>query len=210
MLPGRLVDGEGGQGLSALPAEGGGGLLRGDGLTGAVRFALALGSNAGDRVAGLLAAASGLRSAPGLSQLILSGIYETRPAEGVGGGPFLNAAVSGVFEGGGRGLRDLCRALESGAGSPVEKQGRERTLDIDVLFLEPPEAVEGLVLPHPRMARRRFVLVPLSEVWPRPVPGLGRTPHELLAACEDAGHITAICTAPAAGGLWNPCPNSDS
>ena len=71
------------------------------------------------------------------------------------------------------------------AGRRREAAGREgpRPLDLDLLLYgDETLDMPGLVVPHPRMAQRRFVLVPLSDILPaRVVPGLGRTVSELLS-----------------------------
>ncbi len=66
-----------------------------------------------------------------------------------------------------------------------------RTLDIDILFFDD-EVVNlpELTLPHPRLAERRFVLVPLAEVAPeKNHPVLGKSCLELLTTCEDKGKV---------------------
>lgn len=120
----------------------------------------------------------------------------------MGGGPFLNAVLSARFSGTGTALRDLCRGLETAAGSAVLKRRMPRLLDLDLLFVDPAREIAGLSLPHPRIAARRFVLVPLSEVWEGDVPGLGLDAPALLASCPDRGHINLTMRAPEPGGLW--------
>ena len=102
----------------------------------------------------------------------------------------MNCAVTGGWRGSDSGLLAACREIEAICGSPVSKMGRARSMDVDILFLEGGRSVPELSLPHPRMHLRRFVLVPLAEVHSGVVPGLGRTPLELLAQIADESHIT--------------------
>jgi len=66
-------------------------------------------------------------------------------------------------------------------------QYHSRTVDIDILFYEDQVIhLNNLVIPHPRIPLRKFVLVPLSEIAPEfRHPGLNLTIHELLAQCSD-------------------------
>ncbi len=145
------------------------------------RAAFGLGSNLGDRRAFLEAAVRGLAEAGQV--LAVSSFRETEP---VGGPPqprFLNAAVAVGTERSPRELLALAQELERRAGRTRGGRWGPRTLDVDLLLygdilLREPD----LVLPHPRLGERLFVLEPLAEValdWP--VPGTGRTVGELLA-----------------------------
>ena len=82
-------------------------------------------------------------------------------------------------------------ATERAFGRERSQPHAPRTLDLDLLDLDGQTlAAPGLVLPHPRMHLRRFVLVPLADVAPQlPVPGRGRTVTELLEACPDRGWV---------------------
>ena len=138
--------------MPACAAEIGPGRLRGVGLKRSLRFALGLGSNSGDRERALCDAIRLLAVDERVSDLRLSGLYETEPWGGVEGGAFLNAVAVASFRGSGEALRDLCRAVEISCGSSIEKAGRSRRLDLDILFLDPPAVVPGLEIPHPGMA----------------------------------------------------------
>lgn len=132
----------------------------------------------------------------------LSSIFETDPWGTVEGGRFLNCVLAGFFHGSPELLLSICREVELLAGSPVDKQGAARILDIDILCMDgivrsyPPP-----VLPHPRLTLRRFVLEPLSEVWHGEVPGLGATPAALLLDCPDRSDLRSVEPQPPAGSL---------
>jgi 2-amino-4-hydroxy-6-hydroxymethyldihydropteridine diphosphokinase len=144
------------------------------------RAAFGLGSNLGDRRAHLEAAVVGLRAAG--TVLAVSSFHDTAPV-----GPpqprYLNAAL--VLETAMTPLELLAIAqeLESRAGRERGVLWGPRTLDVDLLLYgDRIVREEGLVVPHPRLHERLFVLEPLAEIaldWP--VPGLGRTVSDLLA-----------------------------
>jgi 2-amino-4-hydroxy-6-hydroxymethyldihydropteridine diphosphokinase len=132
-----------------------------------VRAFLGLGSNLGDRQAELAAAVAGLPDVVAVSRL-----YETEP---VGGPPgqdrYLNVVVELDTELGPRDLLTLARRLEAAAGRRRQVRWGPRTLDVDVLLVG--DVVvddEDLVVPHPRMWERRFVVDPLAELAPGLVP----------------------------------------
>jgi len=162
-----------------------------------------MGSNAGDRGGSLLSAATFLAASPGVSGLRFSGIYESEPWGDVDGGPFLNCVAAGRFSGAPLGLLSICREAELLAGSTTEKLGAARKLDLDILCMEGIVSSEPVLsLPHPRLALRRFVLVPLAEVWPGEVPGLGESPARLLLTCPDEGTVRPVAPQPPPGALW--------
>lgn len=124
-----------------------------------------------------------------ITEFRVSSVYSTPPWGDVSGGDFLNAVVSGLWSGKDMELLELGRSLEKEAGSPVLKQGASRFLDVDVLFLEGGESTAELELPHPRLTLRRFVLVPLSEVWFDVIPGLEATADQFLLHVNDSSSI---------------------
>ncbi|HVE46928.1 MAG TPA: 2-amino-4-hydroxy-6-hydroxymethyldihydropteridine diphosphokinase [Acidimicrobiales bacterium] len=132
-----------------------------------MRAFIALGSNLGDRLAHLRAAVAGLPDV-----VAVSPIYETDPVGGPAGqGPYLNAVVELGTELGPRELLELGRALEVAALRERGVQDGPRTLDVDVLLVGDLVVTdEDLVVPHPRMWERPFVLVPLHDLAPDLVP----------------------------------------
>jgi len=144
------------------------------------RVAFGLGSNLGDRAAHLRAAAEGLRAI--LEDIAVSSFLDTTPV-----GPpqprYLNAAVTGRTDRTPEELLAAAQALEARAGRVRTARFGPRTLDVDLLLYGEREIDRpGLVVPHPRLAERAFVLAPLAEIAPDwPVPGTGATVEELLA-----------------------------
>jgi 2-amino-4-hydroxy-6-hydroxymethyldihydropteridine diphosphokinase len=131
---------------------------------------LALGSNLGDRAALLRGAIARLHAVPRLSFHAASSFHETAPVGGPPGqGPYLNAACTIATDLSGRELLELLQAIENELGRVrVEKDG-PRTLDLDLLLygdaiLEQRTATRPLLVPHPRMQDRHFVLDPLCEI----------------------------------------------
>jgi 2-amino-4-hydroxy-6-hydroxymethyldihydropteridine diphosphokinase len=113
----------------------------------------------------------------------VSPFIESEPQEGVEGGLFLNAVAEICTSLPPRQLLDHLQAIESALGRPADHEPRSaRTLDLDILLYGDMVVSEpGLVIPHPRMAHRRFVLAPLVAIAPGAChPLLGVTARELL------------------------------
>ena len=132
-----------------------------------MRAYLGLGSNLGDREARLREAIAALEEV-----VAVSGAYETEPLGGPGGqGPYLNAVVALETERSPRALLAECQRLEAAAGRVRAERWGPRTLDADVLLVgDLVVSEDDLVVPHPRMWARRFVLAPLAELDPSLVP----------------------------------------
>lgn len=134
------------------------------------RVLLGLGSNLGDRAAHLRAAVAGL----GDEVVAVSPVYETAPVGGPEQGAFLNVVVELRTAASARDLLVLAQRLEAEAERVRTVRWGPRTLDVDVLWIDG-ETVDqpDLVVPHPRMFERAFVLVPLGDVAPDLVPPEG-------------------------------------
>jgi 2-amino-4-hydroxy-6-hydroxymethyldihydropteridine diphosphokinase len=130
---------------------------------------LGLGSNVGDRSANLRAALEQLRSVSGVRVLRTSSVYETEPVgERVEQRDFHNAAVEVETTLDPRALLAECKRIELELGrEPGGPRHGARPIDVDLLLVgDLMTADEQLVLPHPELTRRRFVLTPLLELDP--------------------------------------------
>jgi 2-amino-4-hydroxy-6-hydroxymethyldihydropteridine diphosphokinase len=134
------------------------------------RAFIGLGSNLGDRLRFLREAGDALGQAGDV--VAVSPVYETEPVGGPAGqGAFLNVVVELRTADSPRRLLERCQSLERAADRVRAVRFGPRTLDADVLLVGQ-ESVddEDLVVPHPRMWERRFVLAPLADLAPDVVP----------------------------------------
>ena len=149
---------------------------------------LALGSNLGDRPANLQAALD-LLAGRGARAVRVSSVWETPPVP-ADQPRYLNAAAAvetALFPGE---LLGVAKEVERLLGRRPTGHWRPRPIDIDVLFCGDREvSTESLTVPHPRIAERAFVLLPLSEIADGPLPVLGRSAAALLAGLDTGGHV---------------------
>jgi 2-amino-4-hydroxy-6-hydroxymethyldihydropteridine diphosphokinase len=154
---------------------------------GPVEVAIGLGGNVGSPELAFGRALEGLAARVG--RLAVSPLYVTAPVGGPPQPDFLNAAATFRTSLSPLELLALLRRLETEAGR--ERLGERygpRPLDLDILLYGDLEIdIPGLVIPHPRLAERRFVLAPLADLVPDlVVPGTGRTVASLLASAPEA------------------------
>lgn len=144
---------------------------------------VALGSNLGDRRATLDSALDRLRATPGVTVLGASSYHETAPVGGPSGqGMYLNAVAEIRTTLAPEALLRELLAIEAELGRVRAERFGPRTLDLDLLlFGQEHVETEQLIVPHPRMHERRFVLAPLAEIAPLAVhPVLQSTAKDLL------------------------------
>jgi 2-amino-4-hydroxy-6-hydroxymethyldihydropteridine diphosphokinase len=133
-----------------------------------VRGYLGLGSNEGDRLGALRAAREEL-GRRAVTVVASSSVYETAPQGEVLAQPdFLNACLAIDTELDPEGLLDACKDVERALGRvPGGPRHGPRPIDVDVLLLgDLVHSSERLILPHPEVTARRFVLEPLLEIDP--------------------------------------------
>ncbi len=148
---------------------------------------IALGTNLGDRLANLRAAIEGL--APDVTVLAESHIYETPPWGYEDQPSFLNMVVKAETDLEPGALLKVLKRLEVDLGREKSVRWGPRLIDLDILYYDdlviesPP-----LVIPHPRLHERGFVLVPLADVAGEFIhPVLGKRVWELLGGVDLSG-----------------------
>jgi 2-amino-4-hydroxy-6-hydroxymethyldihydropteridine diphosphokinase len=151
-----------------------------------------LGSNLGDRAGYLLLAVRGMLDA-GMDVIRLSSVYETDPVEYANQPPFLNMVAElrgSTLPSPDQTLARLLR-IEYALGRTREVPLGPRTIDLDLLiFKDHRSDTEFLTLPHPRIASRKFVLVPLNELVPSLIhPVLGKSMSKLLTDTTDRSTV---------------------
>jgi 2-amino-4-hydroxy-6-hydroxymethyldihydropteridine diphosphokinase len=151
---------------------------------------IALGSNLGDRAA-TIARASDAMNAAGIRVTKQSSLYLTEPVDAPGQAHFLNAVVEAETSLMPLQLLHAIMKIERALGRRRIVPNGPRTIDLDILFYGS-SVIRGpeLQVPHPRLAERRFVLVPLAEIAPElRHPVLRKTIAELLAETPDRSEV---------------------
>lgn len=143
-----------------------------------MRIGLAMGSNLGDRGHSLARARDAVLCAAGRqTDYRQAPIFATAPVDCPPASPdFLNTALEIDLPGEDpAGFHRACQAIEIAFGRPLPKERHRnapRSIDLDLLYLDSGVLrLPDLEIPHPRMAQRRFVLVPLAHIAPDRVPG---------------------------------------
>ncbi len=151
---------------------------------------LGLGSNLGDRQAALEEAVRHLEDR-GFRMTARSSTWQTEPVGGVPQGWYLNAVIGGGTALSPEELLAACLETERSMGRVRTERNGPRLIDVDVLFFgDEQREGSGLVIPHPRLHERRFVLEPLFEIAPTlRHPRLDLTVAELREQCTDTSAV---------------------
>ena len=131
-----------------------------------IKVAVAMGSNLGDREKNIRLAAQNLQGKL-LENSTLSSLIETAPWGFLEQPNFLNAVIVGFSDRTPPEILSCLKTIEREMGRVLTFRNGPRVIDLDLICygLEISES-EGVVVPHPRMSERDFVLSPLLEVWP--------------------------------------------
>ena len=126
---------------------------------------IALGSNLGDAAANLDAAVRALDLVPGVTVTNVSGYYVTAPWGYADQPDFTNACCEVETTLSPEALLGVCLGIEAGMGRVRQIKNGPRVIDLDLLLYgNETRNTEELILPHPRMGERAFVLQPLSDL----------------------------------------------
>ncbi len=129
---------------------------------------IGIGSNVGDRVVFCRRAVQRLNDADGISVAAVSSLYETSPIGGPPQRSYVNMAVKVETTLEPSDLLASLKALEASLGrEPTDMRWGPRVVDLDILLYGEEKVQDpDLEIPHPRLARRRFALIPLLEIAP--------------------------------------------
>lgn len=130
---------------------------------------IGIGSNLGDRAGIIRSAISALNAVDEVRVITQSRVIETEPMGTPGQGKYLNGAVGVMTSLEPRALLGVCLQIERKHGRDRSREIRwgPRTLDLDLLLYGKRIISEpGLIIPHPRMHERPFVLIPLAQIGP--------------------------------------------
>lgn len=160
--------------------------------TSQVPIALGLGANIGDPERQLRSALEALSRS--LGPLDVADLYRTRPRPAGDQPDYLNTAAIGRTRLPPDALLAIAKDLEQSAGRRPGARFAPRALDVDLLLYGDRELrAPGMVVPHPRLLARRFVLAPLADVaadWV--IPGSGLTVGEALARVGQEAEVRRV------------------
>lgn len=157
----------------------------------AARAAIGLGSNIGDKRANIEQAIVRLTADGAVVALKRSRLYRTAPWGLTEQDWFVNACLLIETALSPRALLERCLAVEQALGRVRERRWGPRVIDLDILLYGEERLDEpGLTIPHPEIAHRAFVLVPLADIAPEARIG-GKAVRDLLAGV-DAGEVSPL------------------
>ena len=161
------------------------------------RIAIGLGSNLNDPAKQIKIAVQSLQALTSIRQLVLSELWASKPQGPQDQPDFVNAV--GVCETclTPEALLACLQKIENEQGRIKRRHWGERLIDLDILLYADLQIEQpGLVVPHPYMTKRDFVLIPLAQVWPENnLPGLGKL-EELIAQLDQSFILPLLSAEP--------------
>tara|TARA_B100000579_G_scaffold281822_1_gene233342 strand:+ start:1400 stop:1912 length:513 start_codon:yes stop_codon:yes gene_type:complete len=153
---------------------------------------LSIGSNIGDRESNIAQAISAIEITPEVENMNSASFYHTEPLYNKDQGFFINTVIGfdtiiKPFQ-----LLDIIKQIEFMLGRKKHrKKNMPRIIDIDILVHgESIIETEELIIPHPNLIHRKFVLIPFDEIAPDyKIPPMKLTVHELLVNCVDESFV---------------------
>ena len=165
-------------------------------------FAIALGSNVGDRLKILLDAIASIDRMGTINAV--AALYETEPIGGPDQDLYLNSIVVLETADEPQQVLEKLQEIEDEAGRRRTTPWGPRTLDLDIITSDDMAVeTETLQIPHPRASVRRFVLQPLVEVWPEADVGKGQSASQALEQVQDQT-VEVFAQKWADPGMWPP------
>jgi len=159
------------------------------------RAFIGVGSNLGDRKANIAEALDRVGKLPGSRVVRTSSLYESEP-HGNAKTWFVNAAFELETEFAAPELLKRLKGIEEAMGRKrvSGKKWGSRVIDLDILFFDSEVvSTKTLKIPHPELANRRFVLLPLAEVAPQQShPELSQTVSQILATSKDPKRVVLL------------------
>ncbi|MCK1990872.1 2-amino-4-hydroxy-6-hydroxymethyldihydropteridine diphosphokinase [Lysinibacillus fusiformis] len=142
---------------------------------------LSIGTNIGERYENLQQAVALLREKENIEVVRVSSVYETAAVGYTDQADFLNIAVHLKTDASSTEMLKICQSIEQELGRVREFRWGPRIIDLDILlYNQETIETENLLVPHPRMYERAFVLVPLVEITPAPFGDQLQQAHHLL------------------------------
>ncbi|MFB7158985.1 2-amino-4-hydroxy-6-hydroxymethyldihydropteridine diphosphokinase [Lysinibacillus sp. NPDC056232] len=151
---------------------------------------LSIGTNMGNRFENLQHAVKLLEGKDEIEVVQISSVYETAAVGYTDQADFLNIAVHIKTSYSSSEMLKICQWVESELGRVREFRWGPRIIDLDILLYNHENIeTESLIVPHPRMYERAFVLVPLIEINPAPVGEQLQRVHDIMRQmdCEEEG-----------------------
>lgn len=132
-----------------------------------MKAVLGLGSNIGGKQKNIEHALSALNLVPGTRVVRVSSFYATSPVGFMEQDDFVNAAAEIDTALSPNALLGACLGIEAAMGRERPFKNSPRVLDLDILIIEGYSCcTDELIVPHPRMSERAFVIAPLMELYP--------------------------------------------